>query len=140
MSNRKETKDATNKKIIKMPESNVLDRILGDVSKKSATQQILLGAGSGWATGYVTMKVGKAAALALGGGIILLQVANQQGYIKVDWSKVNRNIDKVTDKVEEAITKEKPGVLDKVIEFANSQSIAAMSFIGGFFLGVGCCL
>lgn len=60
------------------------------------------------------MKVGKAAALALGGGIILLQVANQQGYIKVDWNKITRKIDKVTDKVEEAVTKEKPGIMDKV--------------------------
>jgi len=46
-------------------------------------------------------------------------VANQQGYIKVDWSKVNRNIDKVTDKVEEAITKEKPGVLDKAERYVD---------------------
>lgn len=67
------------------------------------------------ATGYVTMKVGKAAALAVGGGIILLQFANQQGYIHVDWNKVTRKFDKVTDKVSEAVTNEKPGLLDKVI-------------------------
>jgi FUN14 domain-containing protein 1 len=28
--------------------SSFLDRILGDVSKKSATKQILIGAGTGW--------------------------------------------------------------------------------------------
>ena len=27
---------------------NFLDRFLGDVSKKSATKQILIGAGTGW--------------------------------------------------------------------------------------------
>lgn len=27
---------------------NFIDRLLGDVSKKSATKQILIGAGSGW--------------------------------------------------------------------------------------------
>lgn len=116
----KELKEAKNNKIIKMPgessasSSNFLDKILGDVSKKSATQQIVLGAGSGWATGYVTMKVGKVAAIALGGGIILLQVANQQGYINVNWNKITRKVDKIADKVEEAVTKEKPGLLDKV--------------------------
>lgn len=61
------------------------------------------------------MKVGKTAAMALGGGIILLQVAHQQGYITVDWKKITRKIDKVSDKVSEAVTKEKPGILDKVI-------------------------
>lgn len=29
-------------------EGNIIDKILGDISKKSATKQILIGAGSGW--------------------------------------------------------------------------------------------
>lgn len=66
------------------------------------------------ATGYVTMKVGKMAAVAVGGGIIILQVANQQGYIKIDWNKINKKIDKVSDKVEEAVTGEGPNWMDKV--------------------------
>lgn len=60
------------------------------------------------------MKVGKMAAIAVGGGIILLQIANQKGYIKIDWSKINKNVDKVTDKVEEAVTGEGPKWMDKV--------------------------
>uniref|UniRef100_A0A336MKQ7 CSON002555 protein n=1 Tax=Culicoides sonorensis TaxID=179676 RepID=A0A336MKQ7_CULSO len=116
----KDAKEAKNNKIISMSEANgILNRVLGDVSKKSAAQQILLGAGSGWATGYVTMKVGKAAALAVGGGIILLQLAHQQGYITVDWNKVTRKFDKVSDKVTEAVTKEKPGLLDKAERYVD---------------------
>lgn len=60
------------------------------------------------------MKVGKMAAIAVGGGIILLQIANQEGYVKIDWSKINKNVDKVTDKVEEAVTGEGPKWMDKV--------------------------
>jgi FUN14 domain-containing protein 1 len=60
------------------------------------------------------MKVGKMAAIALGGGIIILQLANQQGYIAIDWNKVYKKVDKVTDKVEEAVTGEGPRLLDKV--------------------------
>jgi len=33
------------------------------------------------------MKIGKAAATAIGGGIILLQIANHQGYINVRVAK-----------------------------------------------------
>lgn len=36
------------------------------------------------ATGYSTMKIGKTAAFLIGGGIILLEVANEQGWIKID--------------------------------------------------------
>lgn len=60
------------------------------------------------------MRVGKTAALALGGGILLLQIANEKGYIKVNWDKVSRNMDKVSDKVEETITGQGPSWMDKV--------------------------
>ena len=37
----------------------------------------------GWAAGYVTMKAGKMAATAIGGTLLLLQIAHHKGYIKV---------------------------------------------------------
>lgn len=61
------------------------------------------------------MKVGKVAALAVGGGIILIQVANQAGYIKINWKKINKNIDKISDKVEESVTGQPPNWMDKVL-------------------------
>lgn len=116
--------------------AGILDRFVGDVSKKSATKQILIGAGSGWATGYITMKVGKMAAIAVGGGIILLQVANQQGYIQIDWNKINKKVDKVTDKVEEAVTGQGPSWADKVLKVAKENSYLATGFLGGFLIGM----
>uniref|UniRef100_A0A182NB25 glutaryl-CoA dehydrogenase (ETF) n=1 Tax=Anopheles dirus TaxID=7168 RepID=A0A182NB25_9DIPT len=122
MSDGKTKKDATNKEIINMSDAaGYLDRFVGDVSKKSATKQILIGAGSGWATGYITMKVGKMAAIAVGGGIILLQVANQQGIISIDWNKVQKKVDKVSDKVEEAVTGQGPSWADKAERFVDRK-------------------
>lgn len=66
------------------------------------------------ATGYSTMKIGKTAAFLIGSGIILLEVANEQGWIKVDWNKVAKQVDQVGDKVEEAVTGEGPRWMDKV--------------------------
>lgn len=60
------------------------------------------------------MRVGKIVAISVGGGIILLQIANEKGYIKVNWSKVNKQLDKVADKVEEKVTGEGPSWMDKV--------------------------
>jgi FUN14 domain-containing protein 1 len=65
MTDNKYKKDAMNSDIINVNQAkSFIDKVVGDVSKKSATKQILIGAGSGWVTGYVTMKVGKAAAIA----------------------------------------------------------------------------
>lgn len=66
-------------------------------------------------TGFLTMKVGKVAAFALGGGIIILQVAAHQGYIKINWDKVQKKAEKISDKVGEKVTGEGPKMLDKVI-------------------------
>ncbi|CAO1387943.1 unnamed protein product [Diamesa serratosioi] len=98
-----------------------LDRILGDVSKKSATKQILIGAGSGAVTGFLTMKVGKLVAISVGGSIILLQIASNEGYISIDWSKVTKNVNKVTDKVEEAVTGEGPSFADKAERYIDRK-------------------
>ncbi|XP_030748372.1 FUN14 domain-containing protein 2 isoform X2 [Sitophilus oryzae] len=115
---------------------NFVSKILGDISKSSATKQIVLGASSGWVTGFLAMRVGKTAALALGGGIILLQIANEKGYIKVNWDKVNRNLDKVADKVEEKISGEGPSWMDKVITFAKRNTPFSSGYIGGFLIGM----
>lgn len=60
------------------------------------------------------MKVGKAAALVVGGSIILLQIANHKGYIRVNWDRLNRQVDKITDKVEEKTSGQGPKWMDKV--------------------------
>lgn len=65
-------------------------------------------------TGYLMMKVGKVAAVALGGGIILLQVANHNGYIKVNWDRLYKKVDEVGDTVEATATSKGPKLMDKV--------------------------
>lgn len=66
------------------------------------------------ATGFLTMKVGKVVAVAVGGSIILLQIASNEGYITIDWSKITKKANKLADKAEEAITGEGPSLADKV--------------------------
>lgn len=65
-------------------------------------------------TGFLTMKVGKIVAISVGGSIILLQVAANEGYIKIDWNKLTSKANKIADKAEEAITGEGPSWAEKV--------------------------
>lgn len=65
-------------------------------------------------TGYLAMRVGKTVALALGGGIILLEIANEKGYIKINWSKITDKVDKVSEVVDEKVTGQRPGLMEKV--------------------------
>lgn len=65
-------------------------------------------------TGFASAKVGRWVAFTVGGAIILLEIAHEQGVIKVDWNKLNQKADKIGDKVQEAVTGEGPKWLDKV--------------------------
>lgn len=101
--------------------SKFLGGVLGDISSRSAYSQLLIGVASGWATGYATGKIGKIAAFAIGGGIIVMEIAHQEGYIKIDWSKVSKKLDKVTDKVEEAVTGHERSWTDKAERFVDRK-------------------
>ena len=60
------------------------------------------------------MKVGKVVAVAVGGSIILLQIAANEGYIQIDWNKLTKKANKLVDKAEGAISGEGPSWADKV--------------------------
>uniref|UniRef100_A0A1A9URM5 FUN14 domain-containing protein 1 n=1 Tax=Glossina austeni TaxID=7395 RepID=A0A1A9URM5_GLOAU len=101
--------------------SKFLGGLLGNISSRSAYSQIAIGTSTGWVTGYTTMKVGKFAAFAIGGGIILLEIAHQEGYVKIDWSKVTKKIDKVSGNVERAITAREQTWTDKAERYVDRQ-------------------
>lgn len=45
------------------------------------------------------MKIGKTVATVVGGSLILFQLAHYQGYIKVNWSKVNKDVNEAAEKI-----------------------------------------
>ena len=59
-------------------------KVLADLSKAPVPKQIAVGGAAGWTAGYLTMKAGKMAATAIGGTLLLLQIAHHKGYIKVE--------------------------------------------------------
>uniref|UniRef100_A0A1L8DUU5 Protein with signal anchor n=1 Tax=Nyssomyia neivai TaxID=330878 RepID=A0A1L8DUU5_9DIPT len=121
MNDPKHNKNLANKKKMSGKDSGALERFFGEISKGSATKQIALGAASGWLTGFMTVRVGRMVAVVVGGSIILLQVANEQGYIKVNWNKVNSKVDKIADKVEETVTGEGPRWVDKAERYIDRK-------------------
>lgn len=68
-------------------------------------------------TGFVMMKLGKAAAFTVGSGILALQLANSSGYIKINWDKLTRGVERVAEQVEDSTADKKKGLLKKVIYF-----------------------
>ncbi|XP_077291895.1 FUN14 domain-containing protein 1A-like [Arctopsyche grandis] len=114
----------------------VIDRAFSDIAKSSNTKQLVFGTASGWFTGYIGMKVGKVAAVGLGSGIILLHLANQGGYVNINWDKIHKNVDNISEKIEKETNKRSSAWLDKIIEFMKTNSYYSAGFAGGVFFGI----
>lgn len=108
-------------------------RFFADLSKESVAKQITIGGVTGWCSGFLFRKVGKPAALAVAGGLVVLQVASHFGYIKINWPKVNRHL----EKVEREISEYDPSYLkNSVLVFFEENVFVACSFAGGFLVGI----
>ncbi|XP_026731319.1 FUN14 domain-containing protein 1-like isoform X2 [Trichoplusia ni] len=115
---------------------NFIEKAISDIGKTSATKQLILGTASGWITGFISMKIGKFAAVGLGGSVILLHIASQKGYIDINWDKINKKVDKITDKIEKEATGQSPDWFEKVMLFVRNNSYYSAGFTGGFFFGI----
>ena len=69
--------------VFKRENQSTIQKVMDDLGRAPAPKQMAVGGVAGWAAGYVTMKAGKMAATAIGGTLILIQIAHHKGYIKV---------------------------------------------------------
>ncbi|KAK8732139.1 hypothetical protein OTU49_007204 [Cherax quadricarinatus] len=80
-----------------------LQEFMHDLTQQPVTKQVAVGGLSGWVVGYLSMKVGKVAATVVGGSLLIMQLAAHKGYIKVDWNKVNRELEKNAKKLKQEV-------------------------------------
>nr|ACO10331.1 FUN14 domain-containing protein 1 [Caligus rogercresseyi]ACO11109.1 FUN14 domain-containing protein 1 [Caligus rogercresseyi] len=114
----------------------MMRNFMSSLKKSSAPKQLAVGAGMGWCAGYLTMKVGKMAATAVGGSLLLLQIAHYKGYIRVDWSKMTDDTSSLADVVKDKLKIKSKSGFEKFQEFAAHNIYVAGGFTGGFFLGI----
>ena len=107
-----------------------------DLSKAPAPKQLCVGAAAGWGAGYLFMKVGKMAATALGGSLLLLQIAHHKGYVKVDWNRMTDDSASMADKLKRKLRLKSRSGFEKFQQFAAENVYLAGGFTGGFFLGI----
>ncbi|KAK9890258.1 hypothetical protein WA026_010368 [Henosepilachna vigintioctopunctata] len=111
------------------------DKVMAEIANATPARQMIFGISSGWVCGFFAMKVGRSSALALGGGIILLQIASDKGFININWDKVNRSIDNVSTTIEVASQKQASWI-SKLLKFAENNTTFTGGLIGGFLIGL----
>lgn len=107
-----------------------------NITKGSNAKQLTVGGLSGWCTGYLFTKIGKIAAGAMAGSIILFQLAQYRGYIKVNWNTVNKDLNQAKKKLENHAKDRLPYLINKGQRFVEENIILMTGFAGGFLLGL----
>lgn len=123
-------------KFKKKKEESWLDKQLKDVTNGSVGKEMVIGGVAGCCAGVVFSKVGKTAASALAGSLLMFQIAQHQGYIKVNWKKVNGDIEKAKSKLDKHSKKEIRSFIDETKSFIHEYKFLVTGFAGGFLLGI----
>ncbi|KAK3801054.1 hypothetical protein RRG08_013450 [Elysia crispata] len=111
--------------------NSVVQRIMGDITAASAGRQAAIGGVTGCVAGYLTNKIGRVVGLSLAGTFILFQIAQHKGYVKVNWTQVQRALTKA--KAEARIDELK---LRQIRNFVEDNFFLSTGFMGGFAVGL----
>lgn len=133
MSERKESSDFLRN------HTNGIPRIMDESSKKSfwdfssskKFRDLVLGSLSGFCCGMMFCRVGKLMAVSFTGGIFLIRVMEQKGYLKINWDKLTEDYDQSKKKLGDSNQ-----IISSVKAYLMTYQYFAAPFVGGFLLGV----
>lgn len=114
---------------------SIIYKVIKGIGKSTATQQLILGTASGYLSGYLMMKVVKVAAVIVGSGMILLQIANHNGYAKINSDMIYKNVEEQVDKIEVSSPKSGSKLLYNMRSIFKNNSNLSASFTGGLLIG-----
>ncbi|CAH8649226.1 unnamed protein product [Schistosoma mattheei] len=108
---------------------------LDDIKSRPHRQQVIIGVGSGLLAGYIFAKIGRVAALLLGGSLIALQCAVQQDVIRINWRKVEHAGHQIQSNTP-VIFEDKRASKNKIIKTIEENRVFFGSFGGGFLIAI----
>ncbi len=102
--------------------------------------EISFGGAVGFCSGYAVKQVGKVAAATIGMIFILAQVASSQGYIHINWKKVEQDVIRAVDPNGDGkITKDDFVIWwNKFLRVVRHNLPSSSGFGVGFLLGISC--
>ncbi|XP_014672593.1 PREDICTED: FUN14 domain-containing protein 1-like [Priapulus caudatus] len=113
-----------------------IERYVGDITTAPVPKQLAVSGVVGVGTGYVFAKVSKAAAAAIGGGLLLMQLLHYKGYITVNKGKIRKEVDRAKRQIAGTFNKNYDDrYLEQGIDFIKRNAVLTGGFGAGFLIG-----
>lgn len=116
------------------------------LSRQGTGVQLAAGCVPGVVTGYIFKRVSSTAAAALGGGLLVVQLAARAGYVKVDWRRLKKDTERQWDRVQRDATTVAAHTqvggrsvntwVQAIKAYAQDNVYVSGGFIGGFLVGL----
>ena len=113
-----------------------LSQHLSELRQSSSVKQVAVGTAAGYVSGLVSGKFGRTAATAVGGSVICLHLAQQYGYITINWKRVNGDVAKAKKELEKTAREDGPAFVRQLQTIVLENVLLASGFGGGFLLGL----
>lgn len=108
-----------------------------ELKKASPTKQVLISGSSGWLTGMVVAKVGRAALFGLGVSGALLHLAQRYGYVSINKSKIDRDLKNIAERHEfRKKVDDLPRYFQSLQDFLRNNGYIGIGYAGGLVLGL----
>ncbi|KHJ45951.1 FUN14 family protein [Trichuris suis] len=107
------------------------------IGKSPAAEQILVGGGSGWAAGFVFVKFGRYAAVAIGTTVLVLQIAVHRRYVTIDWKNLEGTSQAAQERLDRVLHGEASSTILSAKNFLKDNAYFVVAFSAGFLIGLG---
>lgn len=94
-------------------------------------RDLAVGSLSGLCSGMMFRRVGKLITVSFTGGIFLIRVMEQKGYLKINWDKLTEDYDQSKTKLGDS-----DQIISRVKKYFMTYQCFSAAFVGGFLLGV----
>lgn len=114
------------------------------VCSSTPRKVIMMGSGlfGGWFIGAFIRRIGRTTAVAVGGGLVIIQVASHSGYIQINWQRIHRDTEKAVRMVraaEKQVSRNKSNaqqLASAVTREVSKNGVVASAFVVGILFAV----
>jgi len=115
--------------------------LLSELASPQVAQCIGTGGAAGFCAGYACKKIGKAVAVVFGGLFLGFQAASQQGYLTVNWKKIEKDVATTFDiPYNDGIEIDQQEIQSRALKYIDSLGkhggFATGTFITSFLVGL----